>query len=281
MNPGRVWAFAQYEIRRATARKKVLVLVVVTILVSTIPVVLIKSVGGSVLPPQDYPFLWVLGIFVVQGFFLPFTALLIAAGSMSEEYEQGTAEVLLSKPVTRDEYFAGKFIGGFMLITAVILLNATLSVTSATFTFGVQDALIVLPPVVLSQIYSALVFYSVAFMSGELVRRSSLSYILASAVYFTSEIAGVVLRFIFILTGSTIYQQVNMYLPTTPVSSLPLQVGLPGLPAAAKSLLELIGNGPTETSVAFSVGLIALYALVAIGLARAHFNWADVAKRVS
>ena len=56
---------------------------------------------------------------------------------------------------------------------------------------------------------------------------------------------------------------------------------LPGLPAAAKSLLELIGNGPTETSVAFSVGLIALYALVAIGLARAHFNWADVAKRVS
>jgi ABC-2 type transport system permease protein len=281
VNLGRVWAFARYEIRRATARKKVLVLVVVTILISTIPVILIKSVGGSLLPPDDYPYLWVFGIFVVQGFFLPFTALLIAAGSMSEEYEQGTAEVLLSKPVTRDEYFAGKFTGGFLLITGVILLNATLSVASATFTFGVQDALIVLPPVVLAQVYSALIFYSVAFMSGELVRRSSLSYIIASAVYFTSEIAGIVLRAIYTLTGNVLYLHINVYLPTTPVSSLPLQIGLPGLPSGAKDILQLIGSGPTETSVAFSVGLIALYAFVAVAIARTYFNWVDVAKRVA
>ncbi len=151
-----------------------LVLVVVTILISTLPVVLLKSVNsGSIVPPADDPFIWVFGIFVVQGFFLPFTALLIAAGSMAEEYEQGTAEVLLSKPVTRDEFFAGKFSGGFLLITSVILLNAILSVTSATFLFGVQDALAVMPPVVLAQIYSALIFFSIAFMCGELVRRSS------------------------------------------------------------------------------------------------------------
>jgi ABC-2 type transport system permease protein len=281
VNPGHVWAFARYEVRRATARKKVLVLVVVTILISTIPVILIKSVGGSLLPPDDYPFLWVFGIFVVQGFFLPFTALLIAAGSMSEEYEQGTAEVLLSKPVTRDEYFAGKFSGGFLLITGVILLNATLSVTAATFTFGSQEALSVLPAVVLSQVYSALIFYSVAFMSGELVRRSSLSYIIASAVYFTSEIAGIVLRAIYGLTGNVLYQQINVYLPTTPVSSLPLQVGLPGLPAGAKYILTFIGSGPSETSVAFSIGLIALYAVVATTVARTYFNRVDVAKRVA
>jgi ABC-2 type transport system permease protein len=276
-----VWAFARYEIRRATARKKVLVLVVVTILISTIPVILLKSVGGSLLPPGDYPFIWVFGIFVVQGFFLPFTALLIAAGSMSEEYEQGTAEVLLSKPVTRDEYFSGKFLGGYMLISGVILLNATLSVTSASFTFGTQDGLSILPPVVLSQIYSALIFFSVAFMSGELVRRSSLSYIIASAVYFTSEIAGIVLRAIYTLTGDAFYQQINVYLPTSPVSSLPLQIGQPGLPAAANQVLRFIGNGPTETSTVFSIGLIALYAFFAIAIARTYFSWADIAKRVA
>jgi ABC-2 type transport system permease protein len=283
MNLRHVLAFARYEVRRATARKKVLVLVVITILISTIPVILIRSVGGSLLPPDYYPYLWVLGVFVVTGFFLPFTALLIAAGSMSEEYEQGTAEVLLSKPVTRDEYFAGKFCGGFLLITGVILLNAILGVTAATFTFGTQDALSVLPPVVLSQVYSALIFYSVAFMSGELVRRSSLSYIIASAVYFTSEIAGIVLRGIYTLTGDTFYKQINVYLPTSPVSSLPLQVGLPGLPAAAKYILAFgfIDTTPTETSLAFSVGLIALYAVVAIAIARTYFNVVDVAKRVA
>lgn len=220
-------------------------------------------------------------MFIVQGFFLPFMALLIAAGSMSEEYEQGTAEVLLSKPVTRDEYFAGKFLGGFALISGVIVLNAALSVTAASFTFGLQQALGVLPAVVVSQIYSALVFFSVAFMSGELVRRSSLSYIIASAVYFTSEVAGIVLRAIYGITGDIFYQQINVYLPTTPVSSLPQQIGLPGLPAGAKFILSFIGNGPTETSVAFSVVLIALYAIVAIAIARTYFNLVDVAKRVA
>lgn len=252
-----------------------------TILVSTIPAALIRSVGGSVFPLQDYPYLWILGVFVVQGFFLPFTALLIAAGSMSEEYEQGTAEILLSKPVTRNEYFAGKFSGGFMLITTVILLNAILSVTSASFAFGTQAALGILPAVVLSQVFSALVFFSIAFMAGELVRRSSLSYIIASAVYFTSEVAGIILRGIYTLTGNAFYQQINVYLPTTPVSSLPYLVGQPGLPAAAGDILRLIGNGPSETSALFSVELIALYAIAAVTAAGLYFNRVDVAKRVA
>lgn len=281
MNLSRVWAFARYEIRRATARKKVLALVVITILIDTVPYYLLKSAGSSLFPPQDYPYVWVLGIFVPQGFFLPFTALLIAAGSMSEEYEQGTAEVLLSKPVTRDEYFAGKYIGGFLLLTCVILLNSILSLASATFTYGVQSSLEVLPLVVLSQVFSAVVFYSVAFMSGELVRRSSLSYILASAVYFTSEISGIYLRVIYGLTGNPLYQQVNSYLPTTPVTSLPLLVAKPGLSSQAESLLQLLGNGPVETSIAFSVLLIALYGAFAIAIARTYFNWVDVAKRIA
>jgi len=252
-----------------------------TVLVSTIPAIAIKSVGGSLLPLGDYPYLWVLGVFLVQGFFLPFTALLIAAGSMAEEYEQGTAEVLLSKPVTRDEYFAGKFLGGFMLISTVILINGIMSAAAAVFEFGAQQSLSVLPAVLVSQVYSALVFYSVAFMSGELVRRSSLSYIIASAVYLTSEIAGVILRVIFTLTGNAFYQDVNKYLPTTPVTSLPLQVSLPLLPTGAQDILSHLGTGPTETSVALSVGLIALYAVTATVLARSYFNWADVAKRVA
>ncbi len=258
-----------------------LALVVLTILIDTIPYYLLKSSGPTLLPAVDDPYLWVTGIFVPQGFFLPFIALLIAAGSMSEEYEQGTAEVLLSKPVSREEFFFGKFSGGFLLLTIVILLNATLSVTSATLAFGTQLGLGVLPIVVASQIFSSIVFYSIAFMSGELVRRSSLAYVLASAVYFTSQIAGIYLRVIYQLTGNGFYQQINSYLPTTPVSSLPYLVAKPSLPAEAITVLTFIGTDASETSIPFSVGLIAAFALAAVLLAALHFRLVDVAKRIA
>jgi ABC-2 type transport system permease protein len=281
LNLAKVWAFAIYEVRRAVARKKVLALVVLTILLDTIPYYALASSGTSIIPAVARPYLWVAGVFVPQAFFLQFIALLISAGSMSEEYEQGTAEVLLSKPVTRDEYFFGKFTGGFLLMTLVVLLNATLSVASATFTFGQQMELGILPPVILSQIFSALVFFSVAFMVGELTRRSSLSYILASAVFFTSQIAGIYLNLINTLTGNAFYLVVDRYLPTSPVDSLPVLVGQPSLPTGALPLLRLVGINSVETSIPLCIALIAVYAVVAIVLARTYFTWADVAKRVA
>jgi ABC-2 type transport system permease protein len=280
MSFSKVWAFALYEVRRATARKKVLALVVLTILLDTVPYYLLRTTRLSLVPIADYPYLWVTGIFVLQGFFFPFISLLIAAGSMSEEYEQGTAEVILSKPVSRDEFLFGKFLGGLLLMVIVIVLNAVLTIASATFTFGAQLALEVLPSVVLAQVFCSLVFLSVAFMSGELVRRSSLSYITASAVFFTSYIVGIYLRLIYTLTGDPVYQSVELYLPTTPVSSLPLLVAQP-LPAPAQTLLRFLGIGAAETSMPLSAVIIAAYAIVAIAVARTYFNWADVAKKIT
>lgn len=280
MSLRKIWAFALYEVRRATARKKVLALVVLTMLLDTVPYYLLRSTRLSLVPVGDYPFLWVTGIFVLQGFFFPFIALLIAAGSMSEEYEQGTAEVILSKPVTRDEFLFGKFLGGLLLMTAVILLNAVLTIASASFTFGVQLALGVLPSVVVAQVFCSLVFLSIAFMSGELVRRSSLAYITASASFFTSYIVGIYLRLIYTLTGDTLYQSVQLYLPTTPVSSLPLLIAQP-LPAPAQTLLRFLGISSAESSIPLSVAIILIYAVAALGIARTYFNWADVAKRIA
>ena len=152
-------------------------------------------------------------------------------------------------------------------MTLVVLLNATLSVASATFTFGQQMELGILPPVILSQIFSALVFFSVAFMVGELTRRSSLSYILASAVFFTSQIAGIYLNLINTLTGNAFYLVVDRYLPTSPVDSLPVLVGQPSLPTGALPLLRLVGINSVETSIPLCIALIAVYAVVAIVLA--------------
>jgi ABC-2 type transport system permease protein len=118
-------------------------------------------------------------------------------------------------------------------------------------------------------------------MVGELMRRSSLSYILSSAVFFTSQILGIYLNLIFTLTGGEIYKIANLYLPTSPVDSLPLLLAEPSFPSTVLTLFRFGGATPVETSVAMSAVLIAAYALAAVLVSLAYFRRADVAKRVT
>lgn len=281
MRVARVLTFAGYEIRRAVARKKVIALVALTILLDTAPYYALAASRSSIVPAPLHPYLWIVGVFVPQAFFLQFIALLIAAGSMSEEYEQGTAEVLLSKPVSRDEYFFGKYLGGYALLVAIVTLNALLSIASATFVFGPQTELEILPLTLVAQAFSSLVFFSFAFMVGELMRRSSLSYILSSAVFFTSQILGIYLNLIFSLTGGDIYRIANLYLPTSPVDSLPLLLAQPSFPSTVLTLFRFGGASPVETSIPMSAALIAAYALSAVLISLLYFRRTDVAKRVT
>jgi ABC-2 type transport system permease protein len=277
----RILTFARYEIQRAVARKKVIAIVALTILLDTVPYYALAGRSLSIIPPPLHPYLWIVGVFIPQALFLQFIALMIAAGSMSEEYEQGTAEVLLSKPVGRDEYFLGKMLGGYILLVLVVSLNAVLSVASATFAFGPQLELDVLPLVLAAQIFSALVFFSLAFMVGELVRRSSLSYIISSAIFFTSQIVGIYLTLVYTLTGDGLYRTVSLYLPTAPVDSLPLLLAQSRFPSSVQTLFRFGGTGAVETSIAFSALLICVYAVSALIVAVSYFSRVDVAKRVT
>ena len=81
------------------------------------------------------------------------------------------AELLLSKPVKRNDYFAGKFLGGYILFLTILGFNMVLSVASAFTFFGAQASLEILPGLFVIQAFSSLIFYSLAFMLGELVRR--------------------------------------------------------------------------------------------------------------
>lgn len=278
----RVYAFSAYEVKRALARRKVLAMVVFTIILDTVPYYILSSSGSTIIPMELFPYLWVAGVFAPFTFFIQFVAILIAAGAMSEEYEAGTAEILLSKPVSRTEFFVGKFLGGYMLLAFLIALNAGLSTLAATLTYGPQAGLATLPGVILVEIYSSALFYSVAFMVGELVRRSSLSYILTSAVIVSSQIIGVYLSLAYELTGKTLYQTIHVYLPTTIVGSLPPQYEQPLLPSATQRIFQLIlGPGGGTPSEASAAALIAVYFLISVSVALTYFRRADVARRVS
>lgn len=286
MRPRVIFNFARYEIKRSIARRKIIVFAFFTLLIGTVPYIGLASLHHalSLIPVSYYPYFWVAGVFLPQGLFIQFTAILIAAGAMSEEYEQGTAELLLSKPVTKAEYFSGKFLGGYSLIVFIILLNIVLAVISSTLTFGQQASLSVLPGVFIAQSYSALLFFTMAFMIGELIRRSSLSYIFSAAVFFTSTIFGLYLSVIYTLTGDAFYQHVQLYLPSSPISSLSLLYVGSSIPSGVASLvgsIESLAGGAVETSIPFSVALIFVYFAAAFVVAFVFFEISDVSRKVS
>src|SRR5256712_8196042 len=126
-------SFIRYEMKRAIAKRKFLALLAFTILLDTFPYYALSTAtsGTGFIPPAAYPYIWVAGVFGLQPLFLNFTAILIAAGPMSEEYEQGTAELLLSNPVRRNDYFAGKFLGGFILFLSILAFKSFLTLGCA------------------------------------------------------------------------------------------------------------------------------------------------------
>ena len=276
-----IYTFIQYEIRRAIARKKVLALVTFTILLGTLPYFALSTAGTTLIPNSTYPYIWVMGIFAVGPLFLNFTAILIAAGAMSEEYEQGTAELLLSKPIRRSDYFMGKFLGGYILFLSILALNIFLSVASAFTFFGIQNNLQIIPGLFLAQACSSLLFYSLAFMAGELIRRSSLAYIFSSAVFFSSFIISPFMGLIYNRTGKEIYKTIQIYLPTSPANSLPIQYAFPRLPENLSTVLGFINSSTSVPTIELSIGILLTYTLLAIGIAVAYFLRADISRKLS
>src|SRR5437879_11202648 len=102
-------SFIRYQMKRTIAKRKVLALPAFTILLDTFPYYALSTAtnGTGFIPLAAYPYIWVARVFGLQPLFLTFTAILIAAGAMSEESEQGTDELLISKPVRTDEYCDG------------------------------------------------------------------------------------------------------------------------------------------------------------------------------
>lgn len=276
-----IFTFITYEIRRAIARKKVLALFAFTLLLGTLPYYAFSAAGATLIPTLTYPYIWVVGIFAVGPLFINFTAILIAAGAMSEEYEQGTAELLLSKPIRRTDYFLGKFLGGYLLFLSILTLNMFLSVVSAFTFFGGQSHLDLIPGLFGAQAFASLLFYSLAFMAGELIRRASLAYIFSSAVFFSSFIISTFLGVLYTLSGNDLYKTIQIYLPTSPANSLPIQYAFPRLPPSLTTVLGFISSSTAVPTIELSFMILLTYTLVTIAIASTYFLRADISRKLS
>jgi len=273
----RVAVIAGYEWRRALAKKKILALMILTIAFQTLVMVVFSQlVVGVFFMIESMSFMWILGVLVGQGLFVPLIAIIVAGGSMSEEYEHGTADILLSKPVTRVEYMSGKFLGGLSLLAMVEALITFVGVVLSLWFFGAQSGLQFAPLMFLAIVYSSLIFFCLSFMFSEVFRGSTLAMLAAFGVLIASNVISPFLAMLYSTTGQQSYIYLIKGIPTWAATNFP-------------SLLmsELI----TTPSTVLSAGdiealyqaalIIAVYAIIFIVIAAYRLLKSDVTKKTA
>jgi len=284
----RVAVIIGYEWRRALAKKKFIALVIlvfaVQVIIFTIFNYLFTNPPTDLPPPlqeqleqaleQTKPLMWIVEVLAPQGFFMSLVAIMIAGGSMSEEYEQGTADIILSKPITRIEYLTGKYLGGLLLLSFVETLTTMLGIILAAAFFSPQEHLQYIPHIYLAVVYSNLVFLSLAFMFSEIFRRTTLAILSAVGVFIASMVISGILYAIHSTTGESLYLEVSKWLPNWSVSNFPS---------------FLMGELLNEPSIMFASlvrgdlllagALIAIYTTVFIVVATVRLVRSDVTKR--
>ena len=273
----RVGTIIGYEWRRALAKKKILALIILAIAFQTlIMVVFSQFVGTMFLTNEAMSFMWIFGVLQGQGLFVQLIAIITAGGSMSEEYEHGTADILLSKPVTRVEYMSGKFLGGFSLLAMVEALITFVDVVLSLWFFGAQSGLQFAPLMFLAIVYSSLIFFCLSFMFSEVFRGSTLAMLAAFGVLIASNVISPFLAMLYSTTGQQSYIYLIKGIPTWAATNFP-------------SLLmsELI----TTPSTVLSAGdiealyqaalIIAVYAIIFIAIAAYRLLKSDVTKKTA
>ncbi len=265
----RVGVIAGYEWRRAITKKSVLALLILAVAIQTLVIVSNYEFNrSSGITPSDNDFMWITTVLEggAQALFIPLIAIIVAGGSMSEEYEHGTADILLSKPISRIEYMFGKFMGGFSLLAVVEALITVVSVGLSIGFFGAQSDLQFAPLMFLAIAYSSLIFFCLSFMFSEVFRGTTLAILLAFAVYIASLVMTPILSFL--------YGNVSRVVPTWAATGFPSFL-LSRLITASNTVLP---SADTE-AIYESVLIIAVYTVVFVTIAALRLLKSDVTKK--
>ncbi len=273
-----------YEWRRALAKKKLFVLVILALALQVGLFVLLyyfftnPPPGFAIIGPsleEIKAVMWLVGVLGPQSLFIPLIAIVIAGGSMSEEYERGTADILLSKPITKIEYMTGKFLGGFLLLGFVIALTTTLGATLASGLFGPQESIQFAPVIYLVLLYANLLFFSMTFMFSEALRKTTLSMLAGVGILVASWFIGGILSTMYLISGGEqLYLEISKWLPNWSVSNLPSFVASELMAAPENPFISVLGG-----DIQLAAAIIAVYTIASILLAALKLLRSDVTKK--
>ncbi len=284
--PQRIATIVSYEWKRALAKKWFFTLVILAFATQVLIFVVFNYLFTN--PPpgmpsellegleQTKPFMWTVEVLTPQGFFMSLIVIMIAGGSMSEEYEHGTSDIILSKPITKLEYMIGKYLGGLSLLSFVAALTTILGAILAVAFFSPQKSLQFIPHIYLAIVYSNLVFLSLAFMFSEVFRRTTLSYFSAIGVFIASMVISGVLSAVYGFTREQLYLDVSKLLPNWGASNFPsfLMGKLVNIPSG-----PFTPSGQGDSDLLLAAALIAVYTAIFVIVAAVRLVSSDVTKK--
>jgi ABC-2 type transport system permease protein len=274
----RVAVIIGYEWRRALAKKKVLALIILAIAIQALPLIIFTQISLD-LTEEARATMWIFGALGGQSLFIQLVAIIIAGGSMAEEYEHGTADILLSKPIRKLEYMSGKFVGGFSLLVFIEALMTAIGVLLGFAFFGSQRYLQFAPLILGAIAYSSLLFFSLTFMFSEVIRKGTLAMLTTIGIFIASQILYGVLLVLygFSVAGgepNEFYLDVSKLLPTWSAANLPTFIASKLMPMLNNPLITL-ATGDTELSAL----IIAVYSVASILIAIIRLVKSDVTKK--
>lgn len=222
---------------------------------------------------------WIIGLLVPSTVLTHILALTIGASAFSEEYEMGTADFWLTRPMRRAEYFAGKVAGSLAFTGLIVLTYSVLSLLLSWWVFGPQSRLDLYAMAVLASVFSTLTFLSIGMATGELLRRSMLATIFAATTFFASLIIETYLEIVGTITGDRSLTAMRVYLPTWAASRLTATIVSSGLETQMPIPLPLMMMQSAD--IWTSTLNITLYSIAFLGLTLARFALTDVTRKAS
>jgi Cu-processing system permease protein len=192
-------------------------------------------------------------------FLIPMITLLLGGTSISGEKEQGTLDLMLSKPMNAIEYIFGKYFGmalalilsiflGFGLVGMVVAFNVSITEAKAYFTFIILSVLL------------ALAFLSIAMLISVLVKKRITALVVSTIVWFAFillyDFAVMAIANLFQGTSMSIFLLLSIFLnPADSIRILAI-VQLGGETVFGPSLVELtrmITNVSSEVLLIVSI----------------------------
>jgi len=234
------------------------------------------------LPPpflgQLYPYAWVLGVIAPTLGLLQVTSLMVGSTVFSDEYEAGTSDFWLTRPVSRTEYYIGKALGGLALILCIVSAYTAFSVGIAWFVFGPQNRLDLLLTSFPASVASALPFYAIGLAFSEVLRRGMMATILSGLTFFGSYIFESYAAAVATFSNDRALLELSRFLPTWGSVRITTDVLVQGLsPTGILTLLDPGLSGGSSTSLML-LNVIA-YTAIALLVAWLRLKTGDVSRR--
>ncbi len=272
---------AGYELKKTMARKRVLIIVALIFLLE-VSIYLISTLLPRSFINPFIPVAWAVGLLAPAGLLLHILALAVGSASFSEEYEMGTADYWLTRPISTAEYFIGKVAGSAAFMTLIIALYSLLSLLLPWFIYGPQSKLEIYVLGALSSIIAMLPFLSIGIAMGEVLRRSMLATITSSSAFFASLIAEFYLNIVGQINNDPSLIELSRLLPTWPSIRLVSSIVAEALPGG----LPITGPAPIAGTIpppelGTALASISIYAAIFLATALARLTKTDVTRRAA